>query len=453
MQIKCPYNNIPEREYAIRMLFDNLLGVDLAETDICFDDSVHDYHISVGEKQIIVQDHFFQRFPEPLSYINKANIPDEVRYFHALGMTIPMVYGVDEYYETEHCITIGLDIFASTFFMLTRWEESLLGRDEKGDCQESQLFAVRNTIHCRPLVHEYEQLLRKLLEGCGISFQERQYKVILAHDVDGILTPTYAEIVRTFFDHKKNGLPQNTVRDLTWKSKYHYKKAFPTAYSQFQFYTMLAKKYGIPEWFYFKVCASGENEATYCYNDRKVQQVVSRLYGQHDPNIVLGFHPSQSTINNESQWDAESQRIVSLLGTTPTVGRNHHLLYNLPMLRLWEQSFSSPSEPFHISNCLFHARQGFRTGTSVPFPLFDYYQRRQMNLIEHPNQIMDTVIRFNYDKCAEGERWMSEDRIIDSVRENKGELVLTWHIYIRLKNLIEKEYDWCERVLEYAMKQ
>ena len=43
----------------------------------------------------------------------------------------------------------------------------------------------------------------------------------------------------------------------------------------------------------------------------------------------------------------------------------------------------------HISNCVFHKRQGFRSGVCVPYRLFDLYQRRVMNLIEHPCQIMD----------------------------------------------------------------
>lgn len=452
MQIKCPSNNIPERTYSILVLFNNLLGIGMTEDDICFDDSVKDYHIIAGGRQIVVQDHFFQRFPEPLSYLQKSNIPDKVEYFHALGCEIPMVYGVDLYEESESSITIGLDIFASTFFLLTRWEESLLGRDELGDCKEAQLFSVRNSIHQRPIVHEYEQLLRKLLEGSGVCFGERQYRVVLTHDVDGMLTPTCAEIVRDFFDQKKNGPPQNTTLDLTWKSERNYRKAFPTAYSQFDFYTRLAKKYDILEWFYFKVCAQGEEEATYCYDDRKVKQVISKLQKLNNPKILLGFHPSQTTLNNPQQWDVESQRILQLLGTKPTVGRNHHLLYNLPMLRLWEETFSATGSPADISNCVFHGRNGFRNGIAVPFPLFDYYQRRQMNLTEHPNQIMDTVIRYNYDRFSDEERWLGEEKIIDRVKEIKGELVLTWHIYIRRQNIIENGFGWCERLLEYAVE-
>lgn len=453
MQIKCPSNNIPERKYAIQVLFNNLLGVGLTEQDICFDDSVQDYLISTGGKQIIVQDHFFQRFPKPLSYLQRSNIPDKVDYFHAFGWEIPMVYGVDVFQEEGDCLTVGLDIFASTFFWMTRWEESLLGRDEKGDCSESQLFSVRNSLHQRPIVHEYERLLRKLLGDCGVHFKERQYKVILTHDVDGMLTPTYADIVRDFFDQKKNGPPQNTILNLTWKSERNYKRAFPTAFSQFEFYTHLAKKYDIVEWFYFKVCATGEEEATYCHNDQKVKRVISQLQRLNNPNLLLGFHPSQTTFNNEPQWDIESQRIIELLGLKPTIGRNHHLLYNLPMLRLWEKTFSSDVSPLDISNCVFHGRNGFRCGVAVPFPLFDYYDRRQMNLIEHPNQIMDTVIRYNYDHYSDENRWNGEYSIIDKVKEINGELVLTWHIYIRRQNIIENGFGWCERMLEYAVQK
>ena len=126
MQVICPSNNIPERSYAVRVMINDLLGIGLTSDDILFNDSVEDYHILVGGKEIVVEDHFFQHFQTPLSYIAKANVPDHVEYFHAFGLAIPIVYGTDKYEETERGIRVGLDIFASLFFMLARWEESRL---------------------------------------------------------------------------------------------------------------------------------------------------------------------------------------------------------------------------------------------------------------------------------------------------------------------------------------
>ena len=76
-----------------------------------------------------------------------------------------------------------------------------------------------------------------------------------------------------------------------------------------------------------------------------------------------------------------------------------------------------------------------------------------MNLIEHPCQIMDTVIRYDEKSKSEDERWAEIKRIIDRVREYRGELVLTWHIYIRDSGIINEYFKWCERVVHYAIKE
>ena len=452
MQIICPANNIPERTYAITVLFNELMGCGVKCEDIRFDKAVQDYHILTEGKEIVVEDHFFYKYPEPLSYMDLNHVPSTLKWFHAEGLEVPIIYGEDKFEKKEGRVTVGLDVFASIFFMLTRWEESLLGREEKGDCDETELFAVRNEIYQRPIVHEYEELLRRLLLDCGIHFKEREYRVVLTHDVDAMLTPTWGKIIADYFDQKKHGAPENKVLSLTWKSEYYYKKAFPTAFSQFDLYSQLAKKYGVQEWFYFKVCAKGEDEATYCYDDSKVKMVVSKLQKNDKKETVLGFHPSQTTFNNPQQWEEESRRITNLLGEKPTIGRSHHLLYNLATLRMWEKTFATETAPFEISNCVFHKKQGFRSGVSVSYPVFDYQERRQMNLREHPCQIMDVYLRTGAGRCTEEESWQRLTDIMDWVKKYGGELVLTWHMFIRRKIIADDYYNRCEKVLAYACK-
>lgn len=451
IEIVCPNNNIPERTYAINALLSDVLGCKQEGYHIRYEEDSASYVIrwTCDGKKIIIEDHFFNSYSEPLSYLNKENIPETLRYFHGMGMEVPIVYGEDKFVQDENTTVVGLDIFASTFFMLTRWEESLLGREEKGDCDESRLFCVKHGIHQRPIVNEYAELLRKLLAS-DMSCVTRNYKVILSHDVDGFLTPTWTRIAKDCVKQAIHGAPRNRVLNLTWKDKIRYKIAFPTAWNQFEIYTNLALEHNIEEWFYFKVCANGETEATYGYDSKEAKSIISQLKSKHNPKIVLGFHPSQNTFGNRNQWSKEVERIKVLLNNSPIIGRNHHLLYNYEMLRLWECIAESP---LHISNCVFHKRLGFRSGVCVPYHLFDLYQRRVMRLIEHPCQIMDTVIRYDEKVKTEKERWQDVQSVIDCVKQFQGELVLTWHIYIRNRKLIKDYIQWCERIIQYAVNE
>lgn len=454
LKIICPSNNIPERNYAITVLFNELLGCDLSSEAICFDNSVEHYEIQGGGKKVVVEDHFFQKYPDPLTYLDQSHIPSSLNYFHAKDMEIPIIYGEDKYVENEESITIGLDIFASTFFMLTRWEESLLGREEKGDCDENQLFAVKMNIYQRPIVHEYEELLRLLFSDCGMTFRERKYNVVMSHDVDGFLTPSYRDVVKSVIRQLRYGPPKNKVLNLTWKEKLKYKRTFPDAFCQFEMYTSLCRNYDIPEWFYFKVCDTGEEECTYKYDAIETKEVVKRLKKENNPKIMLGFHPSQSTLGNEKQWDKEQDRINSLIGYAPEIGRNHHLLSNYKMLRMWEKMAKNVLEgDLEISNCVFHNKIGYRSGMAIPYHLFDIYERRPMKLREHPCQVMDTVIRYHRKDKTEKEIWEEIKPVVESTKKYECELVLTWHIYIRNKKLICDYYKWCENVVHYASEQ
>ncbi len=448
--IFCHNDNRPERTYAIDALLHTLLEFSKDNYKIVFDDNLDSYVIEVEKGRIMVEDHFFRYFPAPLSYLDKQNVPNGLHFLHAYDKEIPIIYGIDKMEQNGTTTTIGVDIFASTFFMLTRWEEFLFGREEKGDCDEALLFMVKHNAYTRPIVHEYEDLMRKILQSYGLNLKsERKYNAVLSHDVDGFLTPSWTNIAKSFVWQAIHGVPKNKVLNLTWKEKIKYKLAFSNAFVQFDMFMALAEKLNIKEWFYLKVCEKGEKEATYRFSDKITEDVVERLKKRNNPNLVLGFHPSQNVFGKERQWTKEVSRIKELLHETPSIGRNHHLLYNNQMLRLWE-TLSNPS--LHISNCVFHKRQGFRSGICVPYPLFDVYQRREMMLMEHPCQIMDTVIRYDEIIKSEEQRWLDVKTVIDNAKQYQGELVVTWHIYIRNKDLINTYYKWCERVMNYAVK-
>lgn len=444
--ITCPNNNIPERTYAIEVFFGDVLGCEPDDYSIQFAD-ITNYEMVVDDKTITIEDHFFNHYVDSLSYLKLYCLPQKLSYFHAFGMEIPIIYGVDKYLQDEKAITIGLDIFASTFFMLTRWEEELLGRQEKGDCDETQLFCVKNKIHQRPIVNEYAELLCKLLSP-NIPVSNRNYEVILAHDVDGFLPHSWPKILWNMIKHIGRKILGKKTASFTWREQIDYKKHYPDPYVQFEMYTTLAQKYGIEEWFYFKVCGRGEREATYFFDDNRTKDIINRLKAKKSLRLVLGFHPSQNVFKNPKQWNKEVFRIIGLLKEKPFVERNHHLLYNYETYRQLE---GIKETPINMSNCVFHKRLGFRSGICIPYHVFDLYQQRKMNIIETPGQIMDTALRLHEYKTAEDE-WKDIVDIINMVKKYNGCLVLTWHIYVTKRSVIMEYYNICDKVLERATK-
>ena len=468
--ITCPSDNIPERTYAIDVLFNNLMGlhkvqdskhsidsnISVDKIDKCyrieFQENASDYLITLDNQVIRIEDHFFHFHKEPLSYLSLSNIPEDVSYFHACGRTIPMVYGVDKFEQNDYSVTVGIDIFASTFFLLSRWEESLLGREDRGDCDETLLWAVKSGCFQRPIVHEYESFLRFLLCGNKAdTLPNRKSEIILTHDVDAIITPSWKEIASAII-HRKSAKALVHNPTFSYVDVLKYKFHYPTEWSQPKMYLSLSEKYDIKDVYYFKVTAPGDHGCDYRFDDKRTIRLVDRLKDIKNNNIVLAFHPSENTFSNTVHWKDEIERIGNLLGIKPKEVRNHHLLYNYNTLRLLDAYSKEINCQVKLSNSVFHKRLGFRSGISVPFPLFDIFERHELNVLESPCAIMDTaMIQHGY--ATDEECWNDITSIVEQVNRYSGQLVLTWHILIRKTSLLSQYYKLCENTIEFAQRR
>ncbi len=77
LKITCHNDNIQERKYAIDILFHTLLGIPNDAYEIALEDDVTSYIIEFRDSKVIVEDHFFRHFSDPLSYLSINNIPSE----------------------------------------------------------------------------------------------------------------------------------------------------------------------------------------------------------------------------------------------------------------------------------------------------------------------------------------------------------------------------------------
>ena len=77
--ITCHNDNIAERTYAINVLFHDLLALNNEDYQIIFEASADMYVIEHQDKRIIIEDHFFRKYPNTLSYqIGRASCRERV---------------------------------------------------------------------------------------------------------------------------------------------------------------------------------------------------------------------------------------------------------------------------------------------------------------------------------------------------------------------------------------
>ena len=158
LKIIIPLNNINERKYILDIIFNEFLGL---KFELVEDKECKDWIIELENKKVLtIKDTFFNNYSQDLEYLKLDNIPSKIE---------------------------DLDIFAASFFMLTRWEEYVSkNRDEHDRFPATESLAFKQNFLDRPVVNENVEKLKKMLLNLDNSlfFKEYNYKFTLTHDVD-----------------------------------------------------------------------------------------------------------------------------------------------------------------------------------------------------------------------------------------------------------------------------
>lgn len=134
IKITIPNNNICERKYILDIIFDEFLGLDFK---VIQNDDCKNWIIELPNKQVLtIKDTFFNKYPKDLDYLKLENIPQKIE---------------------------ELDIFAASFFMLTRWEEYVnKARDSHNRFPATESLAYKQGFLDRPIVNEYLEEFKKI---------------------------------------------------------------------------------------------------------------------------------------------------------------------------------------------------------------------------------------------------------------------------------------------------
>jgi hypothetical protein len=125
IEITIPANNIEERKYILNVIIYEFLGL---EYNLVINENEKNWNIKLENgKKLVVEDHFFNKYKDNLEYLKFEALPKKVEFTNnqfTIEGDIPIIYGTSAPIKiTKLSITCPIDIFASSFLMLTRWEE------------------------------------------------------------------------------------------------------------------------------------------------------------------------------------------------------------------------------------------------------------------------------------------------------------------------------------------
>lgn len=417
-KIQIPDNNFPERKYIIDVLFSEFLHIEykLEVSDIQY------YTIRFDNKTIIINDDFFNNFPAELSYLKKENIPQKVIFAEnqfSLEANIPILYGNSDIEVSENKIFCGNDIFASSFFMLTRWEEYVIKeKDNYGRFPDKFQLSVKHNFNERPVVNEYMEMLRKMIAYLGIEIENKhKYKPVITHDIDffarydkfsKVIKATGGDIIKRKSFKKAFHTINSYIKIKRGKEK--------DPYDTFDYLMNLSEKVNLKSHFYFIPSLLGEEDAKYDITEDAVIKMMQHII---ERGHIVGIHGAFRSYDNEEIYIKELKRFPEKIKINE--GRQHLLRNKNP--DTWQVYENAGLE--YDSTTGFRNYVGFRAGTCYEYSVFNILSRKKLKLKEIPLIIMEQALVKKY---SEKESILGKFATLKQlIKKYKGNFVILWH--------------------------
>ena len=319
------------------------------------------------------------------------------------------------------------DIIATTLFMLSRWEETVLpDRDQHGRFPAASSVAYKQGFLDRPIVDEYALILRTWLQTIlpDLELKPQTFSVKLSHDIDYIRSYlTYKKVIRSLRNAllKKRDLLQflQVLKNVVWQVSYPSKSPY---YQRIRWLAQMSQQHNLESVFNFITAdPTPMNRQKYDLSSRLMQQCLRDL---RELGAEIGLHAGYDTFNDPDKLKQEKTRLEKFLGSQKKAsgGRQHYLRFQVPETwRYWEQADLS-----YDSTMSYAAYEGFRCGTCHPFRPFDIELDRTLDLMELPLIIMDQTLR-NYRMMTpeQGERRIIE--LAQKCKQVEGIFTMLWH--------------------------
>lgn len=437
-----PPSYAPERAYVVDIVLARFLGLDYRlSTAEC---AATQLQLPNGNR-LIVDDCLFAT--PVMSWLSDSTlprqplaswrVPDRLRPLGRIE-SVPVLFGTGELHmegeEGSLKARLGVDVFGSVFFMLSRYEERVVKtRDRFSRFPALESLAMREGFLDRPVVNEYVELLwRALSLLCpGLVRSRRTYRLVLTHDVD---VPSSAAGLRPH--ELLRGLAGDLMRRRSpaialgrartvFSSQFGVNGVDP--YSTFEFIMNASEHVGLLSAFYF-ICgrSAGALDGSYSIRETWVQRIMKTI---HERGHEIGLHASFNTFDQPALLRQERQELAQVaanIGVAQPVwgGRQHYLRWECPTTwQAWEDA-----DLAYDSTLGFADHVGFRTGCCFEYPVFNLDSRKPCKLVERPLVVMEgTLLGKSYMNVSEREALEWVEKLSQQCRAYQGDFVLLWH--------------------------
>lgn len=432
-----------EKKYIFETIFTDFLGV---QYEIIETNTNHEIKIELpNSSSLLFKAEFFSFLNEKkFDSIKNIEVLFSVNDF-TIENDIPILFGKDYISISDNKIECHIDIFTSSFFMLSRAEEYYsLAKDKHGRYKGVNSLAHKFKILDRPVVDEYVEMLWSMIKSLDASVtRELQYfSKFITCDLDWPHDVIRTSFKRTILKSAADLIYRRDIAEsFTTCMNYigHILKINPTdAYRESTDWIMDEnEKAGNKVAFFVipKVTSSNDEFISLDELSNLIKYIDSRGH-------EIGIHPGYNCFDNEDNFKESVQLLTEAMFKAEVTqkikgGRMHFLRWSpFYTANLWEK-FNLEYD----STLSFADISGFRCGTCKEFTMYDLVNRKPLKLKQRPLISMEcTIISKRYENLGYSKAAFERFKYFKEItKKYNGTYTLLWHNN-HLKTTKDKEF-------------
>jgi hypothetical protein len=333
------------------------------------------------------------------------------------------------FFPAGEASSIPFDIFAASFYLITRYEEYLphvQDIHERFPADES--IAFKNGFLEKPVIDIWAFKFLEILKQKfpNYTFKERKFEMISTIDVDMAYAYKHKGIIRTLGGFFKDIVQLNFVnfwyRLLT---VLNFKNDSFDTYSEI---LKIKKEHNVTTLFFFLLGDYTTYDKNISFLNTKFQSLIKSV-GDY---TKIGMHPSYFSFKNIEVLKKEKGRLEQIINTPVTFSRQHFLRLSIP--ETYQYLIDLDIEEDYTMGYAKYA--GFRASTCTPFYFYDLDFEIQTPLKLYPFAFMDGTLK-HYMQLDNDASLAKILALKDAVKKVNGTFISLFH-----NDTLSDEGDW-----------
>jgi hypothetical protein len=335
---------------------------------------------------------------------------------------LPQVFdwnGFKVFFPTGKDSAFPFDIFAASFYLVSRYEEYLpYKKDEHERFEASESMAYKYGFLDKPIINYWSQLLAEKLKKNfpELNINQPKYNNLVTIDVDSAFAYKHKGFLRTV------GGIAKSVTELNINELKHRLSVLAgntkDPYDTFEYIKHTIERNNVNSIFFFLLADYGTNDKNVPFQNVTLQKTINSIADYSK----VGIHPGYASNSSKEKLKTEHQRLEKILNRQITISRQHFLRLTLP------ETYRNLIELDVLDDYTmgYASYWGFRASIANSFLFYDLDAEIETKLRVHPFMIMEGTFKHYYNQSPQ--EFLNQAKLlINETKKVNGEFISLWH--------------------------